>query len=191
MNAPQTQGPDGEGPVGGTDVSLGGRLAWLGAALWVIAVKSAVVVEFTPIEFTSGRVVGLVYAVALGVPAAVLLGWVIRSGLRFAWKPGLVAALLLSAYLYGVVASGLLPHLVFTGSPWQTETVLYVHRADPDRTIERQVKYTIGRRYRFVQQRRLTSFLAYVEPVEFPEIRQREAMQPTWKPAPEADRFLR
>lgn len=174
----------------GTEVSLPGRLAWLGAALWVIAVKSVVVVEFTPVAFTSERAFGLVYAVAFGMPAAVLLGWVIRSGFRFAWKPGLVAALLLSGYLYGFVASGLLPHVMFTSSPWQTETVLYVHRVDPDRTIERQVKYTIGRRYRFVQQRALTFFLAYVEPVEFADVRDSEAMQAEWKPAPEAGRLL-
>lgn len=173
------------------DVSLIGRLAWLAAALWVIAVKSVVVVEFTPVALTSERAFATVYGMAFGMPAALLLGWIIRSGLRFAWKPGLVAALLLSGYLVAVSTSGLLAHLMFTSPPWQTDTVLYVHRTDANRTIERQVKYTIGRRFRFVQQRTLTSFLAYVEPVEFSSIQQQASMQPEWKPAPGSGRLLR
>ncbi len=186
MNTPQTHGS-----AGGNEVSLTGRLAWLGAALWVIAVKSVVVVEFTPVALTSSHAFGLVYTVAFGGPLIVLLGWIIRSGLRFAWKPGLVATLLLSMYVYGLVASGLLAHLIFTSTPWETETVLYVHRTDPDRTVERQVQYTVGRRFRYVQQRAITPFLAYAEPVAFDEIREREPMQAEWRPTPESGRFLR
>lgn len=186
MNTPQTHGSGRS-----REVSIIGRLAWLGGALWLIAVKSVVVVEFTPVAFTSGPVSGLVYTIAFGAPPAVLLGWVIRSGLRFAWKPGLIATALLSVYLFGVVASGLLDHLIFASTPWETETVLYVHRTDPDRTIERQVQYTIGRRFRYVQQRAITPFLAYAEPVQFSEIREREPMQDEWKPTPESGQFLR
>jgi len=186
MNVPQT-----EGPVSSGEVSLVGRLAWLGAALWLIAVKSVVVVEYTPVELRTDAVFAIIYGTVFGMPVAVLVSWIIRSGIRFAWKPGLIAALMLGAYLYGFTASGLLRHLMFASSPWRAETVLYVHRTDPDRTIERQVKYTMGRRFRFVQQRALTSFLAYAESVEFAEIREREAMEEEWQPTPASARFLR
>ena len=186
MNVPQTEGRASSGKV-----SLVGRLAWLGAALWLIAVKSVVVVEYTPVELTTDAAFAMIYGTAFGMPAAVIVAWIIRSGVRFAWKPGLIAALMLSAYLYGFAASGLLSHLMFTSSPWRAETVLYIHQTDPDRTIERQVKYTAGRRVRFVQQRALMSFLAYAESVEFSEIREREAMEEEWRPTPASSRFLR
>lgn len=172
-------------------VSLPMRLAWLAAALWVIALKVALVAEFTPVELTTDGAHGIVYGLAIGVPIAALLAWIIRSGIRAQWMSGLVASLLLGAMLYAGVAAGLPGHVLFQSGPWETEDVLYVHRDDPERRIERQVRRSIGPQYRFVQTRPLTSFLAYVEPVDPARIQAPQNLSDNWRPGVDLLRYLR
>lgn len=172
-------------------VSLPARLAWLAAALWIIALKAALVAEFTPVELTTDLGYGLVYGLAAGVPIAALLAWTVRAGVRSNWTSGIAASIVLGALLYGSMTTGLFSHILFRSGPWETEHVLYVHREEPERRIERQVRHSPNPQSRFVQTRPLTPFLAYVEPVDPSRIQDPDNIGPDWTPGVDLLRYLK
>jgi len=172
-------------------VSLPVRLAWLTAVLWVITLKIALVAEFTPVELTTDAGYGLVYGLAAGLPIAALLAWTVRAGVRSHWASGIAASILLGVLLYGSIITGLFDHILFRGGPWETEYVLYVHREDPERKIERQVRHSLDPEIRFVQTRPLTPFLAYVEPVDPSRIQHPENVGTNWTPGVDLSRYLK
>jgi len=172
-------------------VSLPVRLAWLTAALWIVALKVALVAGFTPVELTTDVGYGLVYGLAAGLPIAALLAWTVRAGVRSNWASGIAASIVLGAVLYGSITTGLFSHILFRGGPWETEYVLYVHRNDPERRIERQVRHSPNPKSRFVQTRPLTPFLAYVEPVDPSRIQDPDNIGPDWTPGVDLLRYLK
>ncbi|NBC85210.1 MAG: hypothetical protein GVY25_03365 [Bacteroidetes bacterium] len=146
------------------EVSLAARLAWLGAALWVIAVKAVVVVTWTPVEITVPRARLWMYAVALGLPCLPPVLVAVRSALAGHWRRGLIASAVLGLLLTGITASGAGSAAVDAAKRWETVEILYRHRTESNRTIERQRRADgPGWEGRTVQTRPITSFLSYTE----------------------------
>lgn len=166
-----------------SEVSLPVRLAWLGAALWIIAVKAVVVTTWTPVEVTAARGRLLIYALAIGLPFVPLLAVLVRSALRRRLRAGLASSAAAGLLLYALAASGLAATAWEARSSWQTHEVLYRHTDDPGRTIERQRRTPNGRaERRIVQTRPITAFLSYTEPAQATD------PGPEWAAATSGDR---
>ncbi|PEN13950.1 hypothetical protein CRI94_07810 [Longibacter salinarum] len=148
------------------EVSLSSRLFWLGAALWIVAAKTLVVVTWTPVEIVSPRVRLLAYGLALGLPCVPLVLVAARSAVFGQWRRGLIASAILGVLLTFVTASGITSAALRAAHSWETHQVLYRHRDEADRTIETQRRVSDAKgEYRTVQTRPITSFLSYTEPI--------------------------